>query len=136
MNKQLSRHIKATNNVVGKAGAAPKKAKKRKAPTTNDGDDAGGDDAAPKKKGGFQQPQKLSAELAELLGVETASRPEVTKRLWEYFKAHDLQDPEDKRTILVAKDEALHAIVGVEKFAGFSMMKHLKEHFLGAAQAE
>ncbi len=40
-----------------------------------------------------------SPELAAVIGAEPVSRPEVIKKLWEYIRAHNLQDPKDKRNI-------------------------------------
>jgi len=73
-------------------------------------------------------PKNLSAELEAVVGKGPMSRPEVTKQLWVYIKAHDLQDPKDKRTIVA--DDKLKAIFGGEskvnmmKLAGF-VSKHI-----------
>lgn len=40
-----------------------------------------------------------SPELAAVIGAEPISRPDVIKKLWEYIRAHNLQDPKDKRNI-------------------------------------
>jgi hypothetical protein len=70
--------------------------------TENQGDGGGA-------KGGFQKPVPISEALASFLGIAAdggggglaapimMSRPEITRRFWEYFKAHQLQDPADKR---------------------------------------
>lgn len=42
----------------------------------------------------------LSPELSAVVGTNSLSRTEVTKKIWEYIKGHDLQDPKDKRMIL------------------------------------
>ncbi|NDE82175.1 MAG: DNA topoisomerase I, partial [Chlamydiia bacterium] len=53
----------------------------------------------PTKKSG--QPLKnLSKELQAILGVEQLSRPETVKKVWEYIKDHDLQNPKNKRQIV------------------------------------
>lgn len=53
------------------------------------------------KKGGFQQTAyALSKELQAIVGAEEMSRPEVTKKVWEYIKKHDLQNPKNKRQIV------------------------------------
>ncbi|NGX38539.1 MAG: hypothetical protein K1000chlam2_01713, partial [Chlamydiae bacterium] len=57
------------------------------------------------------QPKKaLSKELADIVGEKELSRPEVVKKMWEYIKAHDLQDPKNKRTIV--PDEKLAKVIG------------------------
>ena len=43
------------------------------------------------KGSGFTQPKKLSAELADIVGVKEASRAECVKLLWAYLKKHELQ---------------------------------------------
>lgn len=52
----------------------------------------------------------LSPELASVVGAESMSRGEVTKKMWEYIKAHDLQDPANKR--LIVPDAKLAKIFG------------------------
>lgn len=41
----------------------------------------------------------LSKELADVIGSNTMPRGEVLKKLWDYIRAHDLQDPANKRSI-------------------------------------
>ena len=40
---------------------------------------------------GLMKPVKLKKELAELLGAKELPRTEITKKLWDYIKAHKLQ---------------------------------------------
>ncbi|NLJ62758.1 MAG: hypothetical protein GX332_05520, partial [Alcaligenaceae bacterium] len=40
---------------------------------------------------GFMKPMTPSAELAEIVGKKPLPRTEVTKKMWEYIKKHDLQ---------------------------------------------
>lgn len=51
------------------------------------------------------------------------SRPQVVKKLWDYIKGNELQDPSDKRQILC--DEKLHAVFKQDKINMFSMNKLL-----------
>lgn len=53
----------------------------------------------------------------------TASRPEVVKKLWIYFKEHQLQNPKDKREILL--DDKLERVFKRKKITMFSMNKFL-----------
>lgn len=53
---------------------------------------------------------KLSVELSAIVGVEQATRPAVTKLIWDYIKSHNLQDPKDKRYILC--DPQLQKVFG------------------------
>ncbi|KAJ3023371.1 UNVERIFIED_CONTAM: hypothetical protein HDU68_008637 [Siphonaria sp. JEL0065] len=58
------------------------------------------------------------------------SRPEVVKRLWIYIKAHNLQDPSDKRTILC--DPLMEAVFKTKKLGMFKMNKFLGDHIKNA----
>lgn len=53
---------------------------------------------------------KLSAELATIVGAQELTRGEVTKKVWDYIKAHDLQDASNKR--LIRPDAALACVFG------------------------
>lgn len=41
-----------------------------------------------------------SPALAAAIGTESVTRGEATKKIWDYIKANNLQDPDDKRQIL------------------------------------
>lgn len=68
----------------------------------------------------------LSDPLANLLRVEKLSRPQVVKKLWEYIKSNDLQNPKDKREIVC--DSAMRAVFGSNKINMFQMNKVLGQH--------
>ncbi len=53
-----------------------------------------------------------SADLASIVGKESMTRGEVTKKMWEYIKKHNLQDPTNKRKIL--PDEHLEKVFGTK----------------------
>ncbi|RFU25530.1 hypothetical protein B7463_g10813, partial [Scytalidium lignicola] len=81
----------------------PKKKSATKVKSADDSDLELGSDGEPKevtRKGGFHKKYNLSAPLAELVGESTLSRPQVVKKIWEYIKERDLQDPADKRQII------------------------------------
>ncbi len=59
--------------------------------------------AASKKKAPAQKSYTLSKELSDIVGEENLSRPEITKKLWDYIKEHELQDPKNKRRIVPDK---------------------------------
>ena len=106
---------------AGAAAKAPAKtaaAKTPKSATKSAAKAATKSAAAPKKRaaGAGQQP---SAALAAVIGTESVSRPEVIKKLWEYIKAHGLQDAKDKR-ILVA-DAKLLPIFGKPQINMFEL---------------
>lgn len=51
-----------------------------------------------------------SSALAAVIGTEKVSRGEATKKIWEYIKANNLQDPNDKRQIV--PDDLLSKVFG------------------------
>ena len=67
--------------------------------------------------------------LAKVVGAAPLSRSEVTKKLWDYIKAKNLQDPKNKR--MINADDALKAVFGgkvqVSMFEMTSLVnKHIK----------
>lgn len=55
----------------------------------------------------------LSPELEDLLEVKEATRGEVIKKTWDYIKAHNLQNPKNKREII--PDAKLAKVFGSKK---------------------
>lgn len=53
---------------------------------------------------------KLSPALAAVVGESQLSRADVLRKLWDYIKAHDLQDPKNKR--LIRPDAKLEKVFG------------------------
>jgi upstream activation factor subunit UAF30 len=68
----------------------------------------------------------LSEPLAAMLGEPQLSRPQTVKKIWEYVKARDLQDPKDKRQIQC--DDAMRAVFKSDKVHMFTMNKLLAAH--------
>lgn len=83
-----------------------------------------------KKTTASNQPQRnLSPELVAVVGSAQLSRPEVTKKIWEYIKAHNLQDEQNKRTI--NPDEHLSKVFGSKDPVDmFKMPGLLNKHIL------
>lgn len=77
---------------------------------------------------GFSKPVKVSEELADFIGQNEISRPQLTKFMWAYFKEKGLQDPTDKRHIIA--DEKLKHLLKVDRFNAFGFMKLVKPHFI------
>lgn len=73
---------------------APVKRQKKATPKKTD------KDPVKNRNSAFFQEQHLSNELADVLGVEKCSRPQVVKQLWAYIKDNNLQNPDDKRQII------------------------------------
>ena len=74
-----------------------------------------------------QPAYKLSKELADIVGAPEMARMEVTKKLWDYIKSHDLQDPKNKRTIV--PDEKLAKVIGKKPVDMMKLAGLLSEHF-------
>ena len=69
---------------------------------------------------------QLSDELTEFFnGVFEMQRTEVTKKMWEYIKSHNLQNPSNRREILC--DEKLEKLFKRKKVDMFKMTKLLSE---------
>jgi chromatin remodeling complex protein RSC6 len=74
----------------------------------------------------FQKPLQPSAELAAVVGSDPVSRGEVTSKVWDYIKSHNLQNPENRRELLA--DNQLRKVLGKDKVTVFEMTKHLSQH--------
>ena len=75
---------------------------------------------------GFSIPKKLSEDLADICGVEEASRGECMKYLFAYIKEHGLKDPEDGR--FFNPDKKMAKVFGKDKLRSFSMSKFIGKH--------
>ena len=75
----------------------------------------------------FMKPMQPDAHLARVVGPEPKPRTEVTKKIWEYIKKHDLQDPANKRMI-VADANLKPVFDGKPKVSMFEMTKLVNNH--------
>lgn len=75
---------------------------------------------------GLQAPKNLSPELEAIVGPGPMSRPQVTKKLWEYIKANNLQDSTDKR--LINPDAKLATVLGSEQVHMMQIAKKVSAH--------
>lgn len=80
----------------------------------------------PDNDNAFNKPLELSPELQAVVGKKKLSRPKVTKKIWEYIKDNDLQNPEDKRNIMA--DDKLRPIFGKDEVSMFEMTKLISKH--------
>lgn len=65
--------------------------------------------------GGLAAVKEISPELANFLGSgRQMARTEIVKAMWVYIKQNNLQNPTDKREILL--DEKMKAVFGVDTF--------------------
>lgn len=82
------------------------------------------------KESALSKKYKVSPELAKFVGVNEISRTDVTKKLWEYIKANNLQDPADKRTI--KPDATLSTLIGKDPINMMKLAGAMNKHFLKA----
>jgi chromatin remodeling complex protein RSC6 len=73
------------------------------------------------------KPLNLSPELEEVVGKGPLARGQVVKKMWEYIKAHDLQNPSNKRNIL-ADDKLKKLFDGKGEVTMFEMTKLVSAH--------
>lgn len=111
--------VKAAAKAAPKAAAKPAVVKKPAAVKA----------AAPARKpnAAFMKPMTLSPTLAAVIGAAPMPRTEVTKKIWEYIKKHDLQDAANRRNINA--DDKLKAVFGGKKQVSmFEMTKLISGH--------
>ncbi|TYI15291.1 hypothetical protein ES332_A08G176300v1 [Gossypium tomentosum] len=71
----------------------------------------------------------VSPQLAKFLGASEASRTDAIKKIWDYIKLHNLQNPANKEEIIC--DEKLKTIfAGKESVGMLEISKYLSPHFL------
>eukprot|EP00644_Phytophthora_capsici_P006129 jgi/Phyca11/535101/estExt2_fgenesh1_pg.C_PHYCAscaffold_320003 len=112
--------VSSDEDTEAKAKKKPAK-RKKKAASTEDGDDEG-----KKKNNPFNTELSVSPELGSLIGSDRMARPQIVKALWAYIHEHNLQDPDDKRTILL--DDRMKQVFQRDSFTMFSMNKFIKRH--------
>lgn len=80
-----------------------------------------------KSNSAFMKPMTVSAELAAVVGNGPMPRSEVVKKIWEYIKKNNLQDPQNKRNINA--DENLKKVFdGKDTVTMFEMTKLVSKH--------
>lgn len=80
-----------------------------------------------KSNSAFMKPMNISPDLAAVVGKGPMPRSEVVKKLWEYIKKNDLQDPANKRNINA--DENLKKVFdGKGTVNMFEMTKLVSKH--------
>ncbi|XWS33655.1 hypothetical protein CRYUN_Cryun22dG0101100 [Craigia yunnanensis] len=133
MNKalSLSKHIWPLDSDEVVSVKSAEKEKQRKHEREEEEEE---DPEEPKRKEklqkGFLAPLQLSDALVKFLGTgeNELTRAVVIKRMWDYVKENNLQDPSDKRKVIC--NEKLKELFDVETFTGFIVTKLLAAHFL------
>jgi len=73
------------------------------------------------------KPMNVSADLAAVVGDGPMPRSEVVKKLWDYIKSNNLQDPANKRNIK-ADDKLKKVFGGKDVVSMFEMTKLVSQH--------
>jgi len=85
------------------------------------------------KVSGFEKPTAISDELAKFVGEPIGTmlaRTAVSKKIHEYVKSNNLQNPNNRRIITPdAKLKKLLKTTGNEELSYFNLQKYLKVHF-------
>ena len=76
---------------------------------------------------GLSAPVQPSADLAPIVGGKPIPRSEVTKKVWDYIKAHGLQDQTNKRMIN-ADDNLKKIFNGKKQVSMFEMTALVSKH--------
>jgi len=79
-----------------------------------------------KPNAAFMKPLTPSATLAAVIGPDAVPRTEVTKRIWDYIKQHNLQDPTNRRNINA--DAKLRPLFGKDQVSMFELTKLVSAH--------
>jgi chromatin remodeling complex protein RSC6 len=118
--------------------SAAKKSSARKAPAKKSAAKKGAAKKAAAKKGArkatkrapnpaFMRAMTPSADLGAVVGNNPMPRTEVTKKVWDYIKKNNLQDPNERRTIN-ADDKLKKVFGGKSRVSMFEMTKYVNNH--------
>jgi len=107
------------------ASAAAKKAAKPAAKKAAVKTPKAAAEKAPRKPAAGKQP---SPELAAVIGAEPVARTEVIKKVWDYVKAHGLQDATNKRAINA--DAKLLPVFGKPQITMFELAGIVGKHLV------
>ena len=108
--------------------AAAKKAEPAKAAAAKPAVKKAAAPAAPRKpNAAFMKAMTPSTVLAAVVGAAPLPRTEVTKKVWDYIKKLDLQDPANRR--MINADDKLKAVFGGKaQVSMFEMTKLISDH--------
>lgn len=97
----------------------------------------------PRKLGALEKPVPITDELAEFLGLtkgEMYSRQQVTQGINKYVKDNDLQNPENRRYILLESESGLKLKALLrdpdQPLTFFNIQRYLKVHYPKVEGAE
>ena len=84
-----------------------------------------------KARGGLAQKVQPDATLGKVTGTSPLTRSEITKKVWDYVKKHNLQDAKNRR--MINADDTLRPIFnGQNQVSMFEMTKLVNQHVKSA----
>ena len=126
LDNSIKATVKAIEKKVAKVTRMMEKSSKKKKSNAN-------------KVSGFEKPTAISDELAKFVGEPVGTmlaRTAVSKKIHEYVKQNNLQDPKNRRIINPdAKLKKLLKTNGTDELSYFNLQKYLKVHFKKDAAA-
>ena len=132
--KSLTAEMKALTKDVNKLRVSKAGGKKQKRVVNPD---------TPRKLGALEKPVPISEELAEFLGLtkgEMYSRQQVTQGVNKFVKDNDLQNPENRRYILLESEAGLKLKSLLrdpdQPLTFFNIQRYLKVHYPKAESSE
>ena len=75
----------------------------------------------------FMKPVQPDDKLSKIIGPEPVSRTEVTRKLWDYIRGRNLQDPANK-TFIKPDDQLKEVLDGKDRVSMFEMTKLVFNH--------
>jgi len=84
-----------------------------------------------KPNAAFMKKMAASAQLQKVIGVSSVSRPEATKRVWQYIRKHNLQDKKKRQWINVGGTDLGKIFPGKKSIRMFDIAKGLSKNLKG-----
>ena len=75
----------------------------------------------------FMKPIQPVDKLAAVVGDQPMPRTDVTKKVWDYIRQHNLQDPQNK-TFIIADETLKQVFDGKDRVSMFEMTKLVFGH--------
>ena len=79
----------------------------------------------------FMRSFKATSELKAVVGSSSISRPQATKKIWEYIRKHNLQDKRNRRQINVGGTDLGKLFPGKKSVTMFDLPKGVSKHLKG-----
>lgn len=78
------------------------------------------------KTNALQKPVTVSDDLEGIVGKGPMTRAQVTSKVWDYIKKHNLQKDTDKR--MIVPDDKLGKVIGKDEMSMFKMTAAVSKH--------